>query len=180
MGKAIQDLRKEHDAILYVLQILDQMMLSKSNEGESQLRYYDELIYFLKIFVDRCHHGKEENYLFKELVKKDIPDVGDSVIVMLQEHVQSRNFIAQMSQSLNEKDINSFNNVAVQYRDLVRSHIEKEDNILFQMADKVIDETEQDILFEEFEKFEENIIGHGVHEKLHAMINTWAKAFGVE
>ena len=28
MGKATQDLRKEHDAILYVLQILDKMMQS--------------------------------------------------------------------------------------------------------------------------------------------------------
>jgi hemerythrin-like domain-containing protein len=25
------------------------------------------LIYFLKTFADKCHHGKEENYLFKEL-----------------------------------------------------------------------------------------------------------------
>ena len=180
MGKATKDLRKEHDAILYVLQILDQMMLSKSSEEKSQLRYYDELIYFLKTFVDKCHHGKEENYLFKELVKKGIPDEGGPVGIMLQEHAQGRNFIAQMSQCLNEKDINGFNNAAARYRDLLRSHIEKEGNVLFQVADNVIDETEQDIMFEKFEKFEENIIGHGVHEKLHAMIDTWAKTFGVE
>ena len=29
MGKATQDLRNEHDAILFVLQILDKMMQSK-------------------------------------------------------------------------------------------------------------------------------------------------------
>lgn len=180
MGKATQDLRKEHDAILYVLQILDQMMLSDSNGYESLLRYYDEVIYFLKTFVDKCHHGKEENYLFKELVQKGIPNEGGLVGQMLQEHAQGRGYIAQMSRCLDEKDINGFNNAAVQNRDLLRNHIEKEGTVLFQMADNVIDENEQDILFEKFEKFEENAIGHGIHEKLHAMIDTWAKAFGAE
>lgn len=179
MGKATQDLRKEHDAILYVLQILDQMMLSDSNGYESLLRYYDEVIYFLKTFVDKCHHGKEENYLFKELVQKGIPNEGGLVGQMLQEHAQGRGYIAQMSRCLDEKDINGFNNATVQYRDLLYNHIEKEGKVLFKMADDVIDETEQDILFEMFEKYEENIIGHGIHEKLHAMIDAWAKDFGV-
>ena len=34
MGKATQDLRKEHEAILYVLQILDKMMQADGNESE--------------------------------------------------------------------------------------------------------------------------------------------------
>lgn len=180
MGKAIQDLRKEHDAILYVLQILDQMMLSESGDEDSLLRYYDEVVYFLKTFVDKCHHGKEEKYLFNELVKKGIHNEGGPVGDMLQEHTQGRDHIAQMSHSLDAKDIGGFNNAAVQYRDLLKRHIEKENNVLFPMADEVIDEKEQALLFEKFEQFEENIIGHGIHEKLHAMIDTWAEAFGVE
>ena len=176
MGKATQDLRKEHDAILYVLQILDKMMQSDNSDSETLLRYYGELLYFLKIFADKCHHGKEENYLFKELVNKG---EGGPVGVMLQEHTQGRDYIAQMSQSFDNKDISGFNNVAVQYRDLLRQHIEKENSVLFLMADKVIDEQEQNIMFEQFERHEENVIGRGVHEKLHAMIDTWAEAFGV-
>ncbi len=37
MGKATQDLRKEHEAILYVLQILDKMMQSDSSGPETML-----------------------------------------------------------------------------------------------------------------------------------------------
>ena len=73
MGKATQDLRKEHEAIFYVLQILDKMMESDSRDTESLLHYYSEVVYFLKIFADKCHHGKEENYLFKELVTGESP-----------------------------------------------------------------------------------------------------------
>ncbi|MGI6174991.1 MAG: hemerythrin domain-containing protein [Christensenellales bacterium] len=178
MGKATQDLRKEHEAILYVLRILDQMMLSDTDE-QALLSYYDEVVYFLKIFADKCHHGKEENYLFKELVRKGVPDEGGPVGVMLQEHAQGRDLIARMGLSHEKKDIDGFHHAAEQYRDLLRSHIEKENNILFPMADNVISEQEQAAMFEQFERFEENVIGHGVHEKLHAMIDAWAAAFGV-
>lgn len=180
MGKATQDLRQEHDSILYVLQILDKMMLAKDSEKEDLLRYYGEVIYFLKMFVDKCHHGKEENYLFKELINMEIPNEGVPVNEMLDEHAQGRGYVVQMSRAVDEKDINAFNNVAAKYGDLIRPHIEKEDRILFTMADKMIDEKGQELLFEQFEQHEENAIGHGVHEKLHAMIDTWAKDFGVE
>ena len=32
----------------------------------------------------------------------------------------------------------------------------------------------------EFEQYEETVIGHGIHEKLQAMIDTWAEAFDAE
>ncbi|MGE5495413.1 MAG: hemerythrin domain-containing protein [Burkholderiales bacterium] len=180
MGKATQDLKKEHEAILYVLQILDKMMESDNLKAESLLRYYSEVVDFLKIFADKCHHGKEENYLFKELVDKGIPNEGGPVGVMLQEHALGREYIAQMSRSLGEKNIDGFNSATAKYRDLLRSHIDKENNVLFVMADSVLDEQAQSIMFEKFEQHEENVVGHGVHEKLHAMIDAWAAGFGVE
>jgi hypothetical protein len=35
-------------------------------------------------------------------------------------------------------------------------------------------------MFEQFENHEENVIGHGLHEKLHSMIDSWAKVFDDE
>lgn len=177
MGKATEDLRKEHDSILYVLEILDQMMLAENGEQQKRLDYYSELIFFLKSFVDQCHHGKEENYLFKELSLKEIPTEEDLVGVMLQEHEKGREYMAQMSSLLSEKKLDGFNEIAGLYRDLLRSHIKKENEVLFPLADEAIGEQEQDLLFDKFEEHEEHVIGHGVHEKLHAMIGTWAQVF---
>ena len=180
MGKATQDLREEHEAILYVLKILDQMMLSKNEDKESLIHYYDEVLYFLKIFADKCHHGKEENYLFKEIFQIESFNAGELIDEMLQEHAQSRDYVVQMSSSLDKKDINGFNNATVQYRDLLHRHIKKEEDILFSMADNMIDEQAQKLLFKKFEQHEENVVGHGIHEKLHGMIDTWAETFGVK
>jgi len=179
MGKATQDLRKEHESILHVLQMLDKMMASDTLDPETRLGYYGEVVYFLKIFADKCHHGKEENILFKELVVKGIPNENGPIGVMLSEHVQGREYIGQMNQGVEEKDINKFNQAAAQYADLLRHHIDKENNVLFVMTDKVLDDGEQDAMFQRFEQHEEEVIGHGVHENLHAMIGKWAKALSV-
>jgi len=180
MGKATQDLRNEHDAILFVLQILDKMMQSKEQSRETMLQYNEELVYFLQIFADKCHHGKEELYLFQEMVRRGITNEGGPIGVMLEEHTRGREYIAHMSHALSEKDLMTFHGAAVKYRDLLRQHIEKENSILFRMADRIIEDKDQDALFEQFEQYEESVIGHGVHEKLHAMIDVWAEAFGVE
>ena len=119
MGKATQDLRNEHESIIYVLEILDRMIQSDQVEPESMLRYYGELVYFLKMFADKCHHGKEEDYLFTELVKKGIPKEGGPVGVMLQEHALGREYIARMSRGFEEKNIEAFNEAAVLYRDSI-------------------------------------------------------------
>lgn len=180
MGKATQDLRNEHDAILFVLQILDKMMQSKEQSRETMMQYYGELVYFLQIFADKCHHGKEELYLFQEMVHQGIANEGGPIGVMLEEHARGREYIAHMSHALGVKNLITFNEAAVKYRDLLRQHIEKENNILFRMADRIIEDKDQDALFEQFEQYEESVIGHGVHEKLHSMIDVWAEAFGVE
>ena len=180
MGKATQDLRKEHDAILFVLKILDKMMSTNTKEDTVKLQYYNELVYFLKIFADKCHHGKEENYLFEELVSKGVSNEGGPVGVMLQEHNLGREYIAQMNKYVEAKDVTEFNTAAAKYRDLLRNHIEKEDKVLFAMADQLLDESKQEDIFERFEQHEEQVIGQGVHEKLHSMIDKWAEEFEVK
>jgi hemerythrin-like domain-containing protein len=61
----------------------------------------------------------------------------------------------------------------------LRAHIEKESDILFNMSDRLIDEKAQSVIYRQFEQHEETVIGHGVHEKFHAMIDSWAEAYGV-
>lgn len=178
MGQATQDLRKEHDAILHVLNILDKMTATNTVEDAIKVQYYRELVYFLQIFADKCHHGKEENYLFEELSGKGLSKAGGPIGVMLQEHIQGREYIAHMNKSLESNDIAEFTMAALKYRDLLQSHIAKENDVLFVMADKLLDEARQTELYEEFERYEELVIGHGIHEELHAMIHKWSEIFG--
>lgn len=178
MGKATQDLRKEHDSILHVLSITDKI-ISSVIENTKIMHFGKELVYFLKTFGDKCHHGKEENYLFKELEKEGIPNEGGPIGVMLQEHQEGRMYIDLMNKAVEAVDAANFKINASNYSNLLRSHIEKENNILFVIADKILGDTKQDELFMKFEQHEENVIGHGVHEKLHSMIHKWMEEFDI-
>lgn len=173
MGKATEDLRNEHESILHVFSILDRMLSSTTKSDVDNLQFGNELVNFLIIFADKCHHGKEEDILFKELENKGVQNEGGPIGAMLLEHKQGREYIALMNQSLDSQDLANFKNTAIKYRDLLRNHIAKENNILFMMADRLLDNKKQDDLFAKFENHEETVIGHGVHEELHAKIHTW-------
>jgi len=46
---------------------------------------------FFRIYADRCHHGKEEDILFRELVKKPLSTEERNVLAeLVDEHVQGR------------------------------------------------------------------------------------------
>jgi hemerythrin-like domain-containing protein len=179
MGKATQDLKHEHDAILHVLKIVDKVVSTDTKADVEIFKFGNELIYFLKTFADKCHHGKEEDYLFKALNARGISSEGGPIAVMLHEHQLGREYISLMSNSLEAKDLIDFKTNAAKYRDLLISHIGKENNVLFMMTDKLLDDAAQNDLFEKFEIHEETVIGHGVHEELHAMIHQWEEEFSM-
>jgi hemerythrin-like domain-containing protein len=57
------------------------------------------------------------------------------------------------------------------YVTLLRQHIQKEDNILFPMADQVLTAQDQKDLAEAFDRVEREEMGAGEHERYHAMID---------
>jgi hemerythrin-like domain-containing protein len=180
MGKATRDLIKEHDAILHVLHIMDKMISPGNTRPDSvKLRYGKEVVHFLKVFADKCHHGKEESYLFWELVDRGVRNEGGPIGVMLQEHKLARGFIAGMNISVESRSIAGFNSNAIKYRDLLRNHIANENKMLFVIADRLLDEAAQDALFEKFEKHEKDVIGHGVHKEMYSMIDRWSDEFNI-
>ena len=173
MGKATQDLRNEHDAILHVFTFLDKMLLASDGEKERDLKFAKELVNFLSIFADQCHHGKEEGVLFKEMETLGVPNQGGPIGVMLHEHVLGRELITSMREALQNNNLEKFKLIAIDYRDLLQQHIQKENTVLFMLADRLISDEKQMELFKLFEAHEENVIGHGVHEQLHAQIHDW-------
>lgn len=177
MGKATQDLRDEHTAILKGLHLLETMLISEKQSAEKKLEDYNEVLHFLKSFADKCHHGKEENFLFEKLVELGMQKEGGPVGAMLYEHDQGRSLIAAMVSSLEKQDAATFSQAAGEYIRLLRAHIDKENNVLFVMADRLINPQVQEELFALFEQFEEEVLGYGIHDELHSMMNQWEQDY---
>jgi hemerythrin-like domain-containing protein len=131
----------------------------------------DGVIEFMRIFADKCHHGKEEELLFPLLGKKGIPLEGCPVGVLTGEHKKGRTLVMGLAGAADayqkgdpggkQAVIDALRGIAGLYP----NHIWKEDYLLFPLTNKVLAPEEQQTLYQQFEQVEETI-GRDVHHRL--------------
>lgn len=174
--KATEELVKEHEGIKLMLRIL--ASVAKRIQGgavvpQSDLEGIGE---FLSIFVDKCHHGKEEEFLFPSLEQAGVPREGGPIGVMLAEHAEGRRIIARLKEAFaaygsgRGAAAREILEAADDYVGLLSQHIEKENQILFPMAEGRLNEADDARLVESFEDLERERIGQGKHEEFHRML----------
>jgi len=179
MKKASEDLKHEHEAVKIALNVLEKIASKIQQHENADANDLKEMVDFLILFADKCHHGKEEIYYFPALQKAGISENGGPIGAMLQEHEQGRLNIRQMKESVSglNADLNAFADAASSYITLMRNHIENENNTLFMMGDQRLSEETQTELLEKFEEHEEKAIGEGKHEKIHALLEKLVKKY---
>jgi hemerythrin-like domain-containing protein len=172
MHYASEDLKDEHDGILFGLEILEKMTEQLQKNRKVEKGDFREMINFLKLFADKCHHGKEEGLLFPAMEKVGIQNQNGPIGQMLIEHAEGRKYISQMSEAIKDNSVNENDLIqaATNYIRLLRQHIEKENAVLFPMGDRKIPAEIQADLLTSFEEFEEKVMGKGTHEKLHELL----------
>ncbi len=174
--KPTEELRNEHDGILLMLQILEEAGKVAGVGKGVELGQLGQIIEFFRVFVDRCHHGKEEEIFFPALERAGIPRQGGPIGVMLHEHQLGRGHVTRMGEALAKLQLGTelayadLVKESTQYLELLRQHIRKENEVLFPMADKVLSQQEQENLTERFERLEIEKIGKGRHEAFHRLI----------
>jgi hemerythrin-like domain-containing protein len=174
MPTATEILKKEHQAILKMVEA-SETVAERLRRGErvpsDVLATFQE---FFQVFTDQCHHGKEENILFPLLEARGLPKAGGPLGVMLNEHEQGRALVREMRQAAEafaagaEGSGVRWAQSLDQYAALLRSHIDKENMVLFPMAERMLSENELARVAGDFEKLEAEKMGVGTHERLHA------------
>ncbi len=179
MKYASEDLRNEHEGVLFGLDILEEMANTVKQSRAVDPKDIDDMVNFLRLFADKCHHGKEENLMFPAMEMVGIPNKGGPIGQMLIEHNQGRQYIAEMEASISSGILHAdrFTEAATGYINLMRAHIEKENTVLFPMGDKMLPMNEQEHLLNQFEVFEEEVMGKDTHEKLHETLHRFEKKY---
>lgn len=165
--KPTQILSDEHRVIERVLGAVEKLA-----EGPvDALEPWKKALDFIRYFADQCHHLKEEKVLFPALEAHGIPSEGGPIGMMLMEHEEGRSYVRAMLAAIslieakNGAAKESLLSSAQAYCRLLREHIQKEDEILFRMADEVISAEEQKKLSAAFAEHEAEEMGAGVHDK---------------
>ena len=174
---------KEHDAIQTMLKITEAVCNRLESQESVIPEHLQQIVEFIQVFADRCHHGKEEDLLFKALEAVGVPKDGGPIGVMLSEHDLGRNYVKKMSEAAtayskgNREATKQFIDNARNYVILLSQHIYKENNVLFPLADRLLPQETQDKLVEQFEVVEREKIGAGKHEQLHKIMDELKKIY---
>ena len=120
---------------------------------------------FIRLYADRCHHGKEEDILFRELKRKPLSEEHRRVMEELEtEHVQGRKAVARLAlvrERVLKGEASATRDLASLLEDLARfypAHIDKEDRNFFLPCMDYFTEEEQARLLEESQEFDRNLL----------------------
>jgi len=115
---------------------------------------------FVRNFADRVHHAKEEGLLFSRLNQRGMPSQGGPIAAMLHEHELGRAYIRGLADALDGAGrgesgaLQALRDNLGGYIGLLRAHIDKEDHVLYPMAERLLSREDQDWLLGEFDRLE--------------------------
>ena len=138
---------------------------------------------FLRGFADAWHHGKEEDILFRRMVERGFSAESGPVAVMLHEHREGRvlvgaiHGVAEGTGDVTPAERSSFLEGARGFISLLRQHIQKEDNILYPMSERVLSSAEFETMLADFAAFEAKAGADGTRDRLEALAGRLVSAY---
>ena len=175
-------LRHEHEHILTGLAVLG-VVADRAQRGEQVARGdVDTLVDFFRGFADRCHHAKEENALFPSLASRGFPRHGGPVGVMMHEHEEGRALLRSVADTADGIDGDAvartrFAAAVGAYNELLEAHIHKENEILFVMAERVLEEADDARIAALFERYDTIELGPGERDRLLGSVADLARTY---
>lgn len=157
MKSATQNLEDDHVIILQLTDVMESMV----NQHAKNIQDIETVLLLIRNYADGFHHAKEENLLFPLMSQKGFSTEQGPIAVMLSDHEQGRKFAGAIDAGIKQFSagdaaaVNMIYENMIGYSQLLKSHIAKENNVLFRMADKVLSDAEQEQLLTEFGEIEQ-------------------------
>jgi hemerythrin-like domain-containing protein len=166
----------EHRLIEKMIRVIQKKVETWKREDRINPEFVDVAVDFIRVYADKCHHGKEENILFRELNKKHLSDEHKRIMEeLVQEHQQGRKIVSEMVEAkeqyvMGNKGmlpiiLNGMEFMSVFYP----KHIEKEDKHFFLPCMSYFSTEEKDVMLKEGWEYDKGLI----HEIYKEKIDLW-------
>jgi hemerythrin-like domain-containing protein len=161
----IAPLMIEHRLIDRMIAVIQKEITRIENAGAIDPGFIDEAADFIRTYADRCHHGKEEDILFRDLGKRDLTSYDRLMVEELKEdHRKGRENTALLV-AAKERYIKGDKAQAGPILDKMKffvdfypKHIEKEDKHFFLPSMAYFTEDEKQAMMREETAFDERLI----------------------
>jgi hemerythrin-like domain-containing protein len=142
----------------------------------------EKIVHFIQAFADRCHHGKEEDILFRELARKEISPVHRRIMdELIGEHQLGRQLTLAISRAnarYQQGEAEALAEIVDGFRRLVAfypEHIRKEDKGFFIPIMDYFSREEKDAMLREGCEADSRLL-HREHEALVAALEAGISA----
>ena len=135
---------EEHRLILRMVALVERNAAAVEQGSFTDWRFFLDAVDFIRHYADRFHHAKEEDVLFVALVHNGMPEKRSPIEAMLTEHDQGRAFVLALeAAAMAALDGVTGQSAAIAragrgWAELLRGHIQKEDEILYPLAERVL------------------------------------------
>jgi len=136
----------EHQLILRMIALVEHNTALLEQGKFRNWQFYLDAVDFIRNYADRFHHAKEEDVLFVELVRNGMPEKQSPIEAMHLEHEQGRANVRALEEAAHKALAGEPGQTALiaehakGYATLLRGHIDKEDHILYPLAERVLPE----------------------------------------
>ncbi len=169
---ATEILKHEHQVIATVMDAAEREIRAIIPNGSITTDNIEKIIDFCRVFVESCHNAKEEEYLLPKMQERGEAGNRGLLKTIFDEHTEGRHLMQLVAHSLPQAKACAFPSCVAgvtanlkAYVELLRAHIDKENNVLFLLADRLLTSVDQQNILESFEKHEAEEVGMGVHGK---------------
>ena len=163
----------EHRLIERMIKIMDSEAMRIKEEGVLNLILIDNAVDFIRTYADRCHHGKEEGILFRELEKKNISKEHKKTMnELVEEHKLGRELTGSLAKARenaaggNHSQVSTIAEIMEKLVNFYPKHIEKEDKHFFLPVMGYFTDSEKDAMLKEGYEFDQSLI----HEKYRGIV----------
>jgi hemerythrin-like domain-containing protein len=148
--------------MLRIADVLESMSKKAAEQSEFDTKDVTAVFQLLRSFGDELHQAKEEGALFPVFTKLCDASEYAAVRHMIFEHEQDRSLMNGMADAISTSNAPQFEEYSARLANILRNHIFKEDNILFETIAEHLSAEDDKRILAEFESFDEDFqIRHG-------------------
>jgi len=163
----------EHRLIERMIDVMKEELVLIEKEKKVTPEFIEMAVDFIRTYADRCHHGKEEDILFRDLGGKNLKDEHRRTMEeLVEEHRWGRKITGRLVEA-NAKYVQGNKESISAIMDCIRTliefypkHIEKEDKHFFIPCMDYFTDSEKDAMLKEEWEFDKSLI----HEKYRNMV----------
>ena len=169
----IAPLMIEHRLIERMIDVMKEELLLIEKEKMIDPEFIEMAVDFIRTYADRCHHGKEEDILFRDLGGKKLTgEHRRTMEELVEEHRWARKVTGRLVEA-NTRYVQGNKEALSAITDCVKSlvefypkHIEKEDKHFFIPCMEYFSDAEREAMLKEEWEFDKSLI----HEKYRNIV----------